>query len=145
MSGATEEALRFLAGARAARLATADRGATPHLVPVVFAVGGDRVFIPIDRKPKRDPDPNALRRVRNLRENPRAALLADRYDEDWKQLAWVRVDGPVELVESGPIYREGVRLLTEKYPQYRAIPLLDEGSGLLIVLRIAAVRSWRAG
>ncbi|OGP83492.1 MAG: PPOX class F420-dependent oxidoreductase [Deltaproteobacteria bacterium RBG_13_65_10] len=144
MTGAKEEALRFLTQARVARLATADRGAMPHVVPVVFAVAGHRVFIPIDHKPKRDPDPNALRRVRNLRENPRAALLADRYDEDWKQLAWVRVDGPVALVQQGPLYREGVSLLTQKYPQYHETPLRDEGSGLLIVLHIDTLRSWRA-
>jgi PPOX class probable F420-dependent enzyme len=140
-----DEVRRFLDTERVARLATADARGRPHLVPVVYAFQGDRVFIPIDRKPKKHADPRALRRVRNLCENPRASLLVDHYEEDWGRLAWFRVDGQATLLEGGPAYQEGARALTVKYPQYRARPLPAEGEGLMILLHIETVRSWRAG
>jgi PPOX class probable F420-dependent enzyme len=138
------EARRMLGEARVGRMATSDPEGRPHLVPVVFALAGDRIFLPIDHKPKRSSSPESLRRVRNLRANPRASLLVDRYDEDWSRLAWARGDGPVDLVEEGPEFREGVARLTEKYPQYRAHPLPAEGATLMIVLHVAALRGWRS-
>jgi nitroimidazol reductase NimA-like FMN-containing flavoprotein (pyridoxamine 5'-phosphate oxidase superfamily) len=48
-----EEARRRFAAARVARLATADAGGVPHLVPVVFAVDGDTIVTAVARKPKR--------------------------------------------------------------------------------------------
>jgi nitroimidazol reductase NimA-like FMN-containing flavoprotein (pyridoxamine 5'-phosphate oxidase superfamily) len=55
--------------ARIARLATVDALGTPHLVPIVFAVDGDRVYSAVDAKPKRTP---ALRRLANIAVNPHA-------------------------------------------------------------------------
>jgi len=134
----------MLGAERVGRLATSDSQGRPHLVPVVFALAGDRVFLPIDHKPKRASSPESLRRVRNLRANARASLLVDHYEEDWRRLAWVRVDGAVELITEGPLYREAAARLKEKYPQYREHPLPAEGDGLVIVLRIGALRGWRA-
>jgi len=46
---------RFLAQQRIAHLATADRRAVPHVVPVCFAVLEPTLYITIDEKPKRRP------------------------------------------------------------------------------------------
>ena len=54
------EARERFAAARVARLATADAGGRPHLVPVVFAVDGERIYTVVDAKPKRT---TALRRL----------------------------------------------------------------------------------
>ncbi|HEV7885596.1 MAG TPA: pyridoxamine 5'-phosphate oxidase family protein, partial [Solirubrobacteraceae bacterium] len=58
---ATEARERF-ATARVARLATVGEDGAPHLVPIVFALDGDRIYHAVDRKPKRT---TALRRVAN--------------------------------------------------------------------------------
>jgi PPOX class probable F420-dependent enzyme len=114
------EAQERFAAARVARLATADAGGRPHLVPVVFAVDGDRVYSVVDAKPKRTTE---LRRLRNVAENPRVALLADHYDEDWDALWWVRADGvgrgldPLADAEAA----RAVELLRVRYPQQRAV------------------------
>jgi PPOX class probable F420-dependent enzyme len=80
----TEEARRRFGAARVARLATADAAGRPHLVPIVFALEGDRVYSAVDAKPKRT---TALRRLANVRENPAATVLVDHYDdEDWSAL-----------------------------------------------------------
>ncbi len=85
-----DEAHRRFAAARVARLATADAEGVPHVVPVVFAVEGDTVVVAVDHKPKRT---TALKRLANVRANPRVALLADHYaDDDWDALWWARAD-----------------------------------------------------
>ena len=116
-----EEARRRFAAARVARLATADASGRPHLVPIAFAVAGDEVYSAVDAKPKRT---RALRRLANVRANPRVALLADRYDDaDWDALWWVRADGAGRVLEpEEPRARDAVALLVERYAQYRAAP-----------------------
>ena len=113
-----EQARERFASARVARLASADAAGRPHLVPVVFAVQGDRVYSAVDAKPKRT---TALRRLENVRQNPTVALLADHYEEDWSALWWVRAEGSARILEPGdPEARAAVELLRERYPQQRA-------------------------
>jgi PPOX class probable F420-dependent enzyme len=112
-----DEARRRFAAARVARLATADRTGSPHLVPIVFAVEGDTVWSAVDHKPKRT---TALRRLDNVRANPRVAVLADEYDDDWTALWWARAEGAAQVLEPGAEpARHGVDLLVARYPQYR--------------------------
>jgi PPOX class probable F420-dependent enzyme len=85
--------------ARVARLATIDfEEAKPHIVPVVFVFDGNSYFVPIDKKPKRDADPERLRRVRNIQQNPNVALLIDEYNEDWSKLFFVMIQGKGSLI-----------------------------------------------
>ena len=113
---------RFVREQRVARLATVDAEGRPHVVPVVFAYAAGRLYTPLDLKPKAA-QPDKLRRVLNIRANPRVQVLVDRYDEDWSRLAYVQLRGTAELIEEGTDYRRAVRLLEEKYPQYQALPL----------------------
>jgi PPOX class probable F420-dependent enzyme len=113
-----EEARDRFARARVARLATADAAGRPHLVPVVFAVDGERVYTVVDAKPKRT---TALRRLRNVRENPAVALLVDHYDEDWSALWWARAEGVARVLQADePEARRAIALLRERFPQQRA-------------------------
>ena len=114
------EARERFAAARVARLATADARGRPHLVPVVFAVDGDRIYSVVDAKPKRT---TALRRLRNVAENPFVALLVDHYDDaDWAALWWVRAEGRGRVLElDAPEARRAVELLRARYPQQRVV------------------------
>jgi PPOX class probable F420-dependent enzyme len=112
------EARERFAAARVARLATADRYGTPHLVPVVFAVEDDCIYMVTDAKPKRT---TALRRLGNVRQNPAVTLLVDHYDEDWNELWWARADGRGRVLE--PDQPEAVRAIAQlqaRYTQQRA-------------------------
>src|ERR1051325_9162771 len=120
----TEEELSFLNRSRVARFATSDKGGQPHVIPIVFATDGEKLYTPIDGKPKRVA-PNQLKRVRNLSENPKIAFVIDEYHEDWSQLAWLLIKGRGTIVEEGEEYSTGMRLLRAKYPQYERIPLSD--------------------
>src|SRR6185369_3045098 len=56
-----DEARAKLAGARVARLATADADGRPHVVPITFALlGDDAIVSAVDHKPKRT---RALKRL----------------------------------------------------------------------------------
>ncbi len=110
---------RFASG-RVARLATTTSEGWPHLVPIVFALHDDRVYSAVDAKPKRT---TALRRLANVRENPAVALLVDHYDDaDWDALWWVRADGRGRVLDpDAPEAKHAITLLSERYPQQRAV------------------------
>src|SRR5690606_7460256 len=119
-----------------ARLATADARGRPHVVPVCFAVADATLYFTVDEKPK---GAAPLKRLRNLAENPAAAVVIDRYDEDWSRLGWVRMRGHAEILDQGAERAAAQDLLRRKYPQLAAMRL----SGLpAIALRIARVASW---
>jgi PPOX class probable F420-dependent enzyme len=122
------------AEARVARLATADARGVPHLVPITFAVEGDRLLFAVDAKPKSSA---RLRRLRNIEENPQVSVLADEYDEDWEQLWWVRADGRARVLTrdlDGPR-----RLLRARYPQYADVAL----DGPVVEIAVLRWSGWR--
>jgi len=112
------QARERFAAARVARLATVGADGRPHLVPIVFALDGDRVYHAVDHKPKRT---TKLRRLDNIAANPRVALLVDAYDDDWSRLWWARADGVARVLEDGADARNAIALLSERYPQYREV------------------------
>jgi PPOX class probable F420-dependent enzyme len=134
-------AARLLRSARVAHLATADAAGRPHVVPICFAVAGRELFTPIDAKPKRAA-PLRLKRVRNIAANPQVAVVADRYDEDWRRLEYVLLRGRARIVLRGKLHRKAIRLLRRKYSQYRKMAL--EGRPV-IAMRWAGVTRWVAG
>ena len=129
------------AESRVARLATLDDTGYPHLVPVCYATDGRAYYSAIDAKPKRTP-PERLRRVQNIRANPRVALLIDHYEEDWQKLRYVMVQGRAELLHEGPEQEAARHLLTAKYPQYARMPLAE--TGLVIKITPERVIAWSA-
>jgi PPOX class probable F420-dependent enzyme len=135
---AEDEARRRLGAARVARLATVSGPGSPHLVPVTFAVAGERIYTAVDAKPKTTRD---LRRLRNIRENPMVAVLADHYDEDWSRLWWVRADGRASILDAPDDMAGPIRLLAERYPQYRRSP----PAGPVICVVVDHWAGWAAG
>lgn len=136
------EVAEFIASHRVARLATADAAGVPHAVPICYVFDGICIYSALDLKPKRVQG-RALKRVRNILENPNVALIIDDYSEDWNELAYVLIQGSAHLVDAlmdqGEEQRRAEALLREKYPQYEA--LLEPGC---TVIRIAPsnVVSW---
>ncbi len=104
-------------------------------VPVVFALDGGRIVIPIDSvKPKGS---HRLQRLVNIEHDPRCVLLIDHYDEDWSRLWWVRIHA--QAIESAPSERH-LAALADRYPQYR-VPGSVVGT---VVLEPAEIRGWTA-
>ncbi|HYR65013.1 MAG TPA: TIGR03668 family PPOX class F420-dependent oxidoreductase [Reyranella sp.] len=128
----------FVEGRRIGHLATADRSAVPHVVPVCFGLAEDRLYITIDRKPKRERG-RPLKRLSNIADNPRAAIVFDRYDEDWRRLAWVMLHGRAEILTAGPEHDRAQSLLRSRYPQLDAMQI---GELPVIAIHIERVASW---
>jgi PPOX class probable F420-dependent enzyme len=129
---------RFLAQQRIAHLATADRRAVPHVVPVCFAVAGGTLYITIDEKPKRRPA-TALKRLKNIAENPAVAVIVDRYDEDWARLGWVMLRGRAEILREGQEHQAAQDLLRSRYPQLAAMQIATYP---VIAVRIERTTNW---
>lgn len=126
---------------RVARLATSDLHGTPHLIPIVYACVGDAVYFIVDDKPKRTH--TRLKRLRNIEQNPRVALLIDDYDEDWTSLAYLLIHGRAAVVADREEYVRVLSALRDHYAQYRPMPLAFDSHPMV---RITHERShlWQA-
>jgi len=134
----TEEQRQFLDAQRVARLATADAGGRPHVIPICFVTTGETVYLTIDEKPKRK-SVTPLKRIANIRENPFVALVVDHYEDDWNQLGWVMVQGRAEVLDAGDEHDRAQASLRARYRQLgnmriEALPV--------IAIRIEHAASW---
>ena len=128
----------FVEGRRIGHLATADSRAVPHVVPVCFSLSDGTLYITIDQKPKRDRG-GPLKRQRNITDNPRAAVVFDRYDEDWQRLAWVMLHGRAEILTAGIEHDRAQSLLRSRYRQLDAMQIEQLP---VIAIHIERVASW---
>jgi PPOX class probable F420-dependent enzyme len=124
-----------LTAARVARLATTDPDGRPHLVPIVFALEGETLYSAVDRKPKRS---STLRRIENARARPDVTILVDHYEDDWSRLWWIRLRGRARVLDEGPERERALRLLAEKYAQYR----MEPPDGPVLAVDVTEVRDW---
>jgi PPOX class probable F420-dependent enzyme len=114
----------------------------PHIVPVCFALEGERVITVVDHKPKTT---TALRRVSNIEANPAVSLMIDQYDEDWDQLWWIRLDGHARVVPLGiPEGSEYEAVLAPIFEKYRGQYGLNPLPGPAIVIDIDRWVGWSA-
>lgn len=129
---------RRLGQARVAHLATVGPGGRPHLVPITFALEGDRIFFAVDAKPKRTAH---LQRLRNIAANPSVSVLADHYDDDdWGSLWWVRADGRAAVLGAGAEADLAIHLLANRYSQYRQA----RPPGPVVAISIDRITGWEA-
>ena len=122
----------FLETARVARLATVSGGGSPHAVPIcplfekgLFYLGTDRETV----------------KVRNLRANPRVALVFDDYTEDWRHLRGVLVEGEARVIGGRAFCTVRTRLY-RKFLQYEAIAPLTDRDALAIEIKPLRKVSW---
>ena len=131
------ELRRRVAEARVARLATVDAEGRPHLVPICFVLDGGTLYTAVDSKPKRT---EALKRLENVRVNPRVAVLVDHYEDDWSRLWWVRLDGRARVVEDARERTRALVLLEAKYEQYQ----VEAPPGPVLAVEIERTSGWAA-
>jgi len=127
----------LVAEAPIARLATLAPDGRLHLVPICFALAGDELYSAVDDKPKRS---RRLQRLENIRANPEVAVLVDHYEEDWTRLWWVRLRGRARVLTSGPEAETALKLLADKYEQYRERPPSEP----VLAVALQEWRGWSA-
>ena len=112
-----------------------DRGV--DAVPVVFAVDGTHLFVPVDRVKAKSGA--RLQRLTNVESDPRCVLLIDHWSDDWAELWWVRAHGTGEVVEGGDT-THWHRLLAQRYDQYESAGTIASG----ILIEVTALTGWTA-
>lgn len=133
-------AREFASTRSVARLATCGADGMPHVVPICFVLGEVALYSIVDAKPKRTPGP--MKRLRNIADNPRAAVIIDRYDDDWTRLEYVMLRGSAAAVDEDVEYASAAALLRAKYAQYREVGF-RRASNPLLRLSIEKVSHWR--
>jgi len=133
----TDKQRRFLETERVAHLATVDEHAQPHVVPICYVVIDDQTYFTIDEKPKRSG--GELKRLANIRGNPRVALVVDRYDEDWSRLGWVMLQGHADILTEGAVHHQAQARLRTRYPQLETMRIERLP---VVVISIQKVVSW---
>lgn len=99
----------FVGLARVARLATADAGGLPHVVPICPVLDRGKLYVAT---------PGGSKKARNLKANPQASIAFDDYSEDWHGLRGLVISGQVRLIRRGKRWIELRDRLYEKFPQY---------------------------
>lgn len=136
-----ESTKEFIRSQRVARLATAGVERQPLVIPICYAFDGERIYTPIDEKPK-TVEAVALKRVRNIEANPHVALVIDDYSDDWSKLIYVLISGTAQIISPSAAafeHARAVALLREKYPQYRSMRI-DERPIIRIIP--ARIKRW---
>ena len=119
------EELAFLKSHELCRLATASKDAKPHVVPVIYALDGEDIVVAVDY---------GTRKLGNLRENGRVALVVDEYRPNRA----VMVEGECEILERGKEYLRLLEVLFDRFERYRKNPW---GEGESPILRIRPTKA----
>jgi PPOX class probable F420-dependent enzyme len=123
----------FVASARICALATSYPDGRPHVVPISTVLDLDRLVFATEAD---------TQKVRNIDADPNVAISYDEYHEDWSELKQVIVHGEAYLVDSGFEFERDRALLYEKFPQYQAEAPIEEGSSVVVEVRVDRVVSW---
>ena len=137
----TDRERRFLGSRPVGHLATASKGAVPHVVPICFAISDATLYTTVDEKPKRKPGA-MLQRLKNIAENPVASVTVDRYNDDWSRLGFVLVHATARVILPEQAPADSPRIieaLRAKYAQYGEMALERRP---LIAATIDSVTTW---
>jgi PPOX class probable F420-dependent enzyme len=117
-------------------LATTGKNLTPRVVPVCFGYTRERIYIPIDRKPKKT---EHLARTEDIRQNPNVSFIVDSYSNDWRKLSYMLVFAEAYIVNSNEEKTLASSTILKRYPQYDA---LGKYFFYLIGLKPKRVKLW---
>jgi len=113
---------KLIRESRVGHLATCDMSLKPHVVPICYVFHDGAIYSAVDEKPKRR-RPASLRRIANIKANPNVCVVIDHYEEDWRKLKFIIVQGKAKLIFSGKEHHQAINRLRRKYPQYRFMNL----------------------
>jgi len=123
-----------------ARLSLVTPYGKPDAMPIVFARVKNKIFSPIDDKPKKS---SRLSRLSSIRGNPDTLLLLDHYSKNWSDLWWIRLNCVARVVNEDNVYwGKAVNRLLEKYTQYQTVGLFKGDQPTMLEFEWKTVRSW---
>ena len=127
----TEKEVGFLEQNEMCRFASASKKGEPHIVPVSYVWQDSHAYIVTDYH---------TRKLKNLRENPHAALLVDTSGTQKLLL----LSGPVEIIEKGEEYRRLYKVFYSKLDWVKRDPW-KEGEAPFIKITPTFKTGWGLG
>jgi uncharacterized protein len=124
----SQKEVDFLKSNELCRFATASRKGEPHVVPVSYIWDQEYAYIVTDY---------GTRKLKNLRENPQAAVLVDSAGTQKLLL----ISGPVEIIEKGEEYRRLYNLFYSKLSWVKRDPW-KEGEAPFIKITPSFKAGW---
>jgi nitroimidazol reductase NimA-like FMN-containing flavoprotein (pyridoxamine 5'-phosphate oxidase superfamily) len=124
----TDAEIQYLNKSEICRLATASKDGQPHVVPVSHLYRSGFVYIAVDYGTKK---------LKNLRENPQAALVVDTF----RPVRAVMVQGTVKIIERGEEYRDVYKEFHSKFEWVRRDPW-KEGEAPFVKMTPTHKVSW---
>jgi nitroimidazol reductase NimA-like FMN-containing flavoprotein (pyridoxamine 5'-phosphate oxidase superfamily) len=122
----------FISSQGVARLATVGRDGMPHNVPVCPLWDRGNVYVASEK--------NAIK-VKNIRANPKAAVVFDVYRDSWRGLQGVMLQCTARLVDEREFKRIR-RKVYAKYPKYETEAPLEPDDSVIIELIAESKFSW---
>ncbi len=122
----------FVATARVARLATVGADGVPHNVPVCPLLHKGNLYVGTATDAKK---------VRNIKSNPKVALVFDDYSEAWQRLRGIMIQCRARVLDSRK-FREVRKKFYAKYPQYESSSPLTEGDSAILEVSPRKKLTW---
>ena len=122
----------FIRSQNVGRVASVDTDGVVHNVPVCPVLDGGKVYFGSESNAKK---------VRNIKQNPRAAIVFDVYSDSWKKLRGVLLQCRVRIVDPA-LFKKSRRKLYGKYPQYETESPLEPENSVIIELQPEKKFSW---
>ncbi|HLE25284.1 MAG TPA: pyridoxamine 5'-phosphate oxidase family protein [Thermodesulfobacteriota bacterium] len=123
----------FISLQRLIRIATVDKNGTPHNVPVCHVSEGNHIYFATGKESKK---------IKNLEENGKVALVCDEYSEIWSYLKGVFVQGKTRVISKGPEFRKLKKMLYQKYTLYEAEAPIEEENTVIVEIIPQNIVSW---
>lgn len=98
------------------------------MVPVIYAIDGNNIVVAVDYGTKK---------LRNLKENEKVALVVDDYHPNHA----VMVEGDCRVFERGKEYLHLLQILFDRFEYYRKNPW-GEGESHILKVKPTKVVSW---
>lgn len=132
-AGLTSDERHFLESGRVGRLATVSANGTPQVTPVCYALLNNCVYSRVEKD---------THKLKNIRKNPRVAMLVDDYNENWSLIRALVLWGKASFLESGEEYRMAKDALLRKYTQYETSYPIIESQIPILRIDIERKTSW---
>lgn len=117
-------AIEFIRKQKVARVATFSKEGI-HLVPICPVYDGRYVYFSTGA---------ASKKVKNLKRNKKISIVFDEYSDNWAKLKGISVQGEAEIIEKGEEFDLARKMLYEKFPQYKKMPI-REGESVIVKIK----------
>lgn len=125
--------LKFLSDAPVIRVATVGKNGRPQVTPVCHVVWRGKIYWCSDF--------DAIK-LKNLEKHKWAAVVADEYKADWRNMGGVEARGKTKIVRRGPLFRQIRDQLYKKFKVYKSNAPFEEGEAAIVELTPEETFSW---